>query len=266
MTVRPLSSLALAMFALLGLTALPATVRGQGGYEFEVYGTDIAPPRGVELELQTNFVPRGPAAPGDEGRPNAHALRSSAELSYGLARWLEGAVYAVGYTRGGATAFVGNRLRLTAIVPQSWNLPVRLGLAQEVTRTRVGFAETPWTYELTPILERSFGAFDAVLDPALERGFGGSPEHHKIELEPRARLTWHVGGDDDDGALSLEYYAGLGPIGMPDPRADQQHHILASFETELSPRWELSVGAGHGLTRASDRALVTTRIEYRFGQ
>lgn len=262
---RSLSSVALAGLALAGAFSIfPSIAHAQGGYEFEVYGTDIAPPRGAELELQTNFVPRGPLAPSGEGKPSAHALRSSVELSYGLARWLEGAVYAVGYTHGGATAFVGNRVRLTAIAPEGWNLPVRLGLAQEVTHTRAGFAETPWAYELTPIVERSFGKLDAVLDPAIERGIGGSPEHHKIELEPRARLTWHVGEDEDDGALSLEYYAGIGPIGMPDPRAEQQHHVIASFETELSPSWELSVGAGHGLTRASDRALVTSRIEYRF--
>lgn len=265
MIFRPFSALFLAGLAALAL-AFPSVARAQGGYEFEVYGTDIAPPRGAELELQTNFVPRGPVVPGDQGKPSAHALRSSVELSYGLARWLEGAVYAVGYTHGGATAFVGNRVRLTAVAPDGWNLPVRFALAQEVTRARAGFAETPWAYELTPIIERSFGSVDAVLDPAVERGFGGSPEHHRIELEPRARLTWHAGGDEDDGAFSLEYYASLGPIGMPDPRAEQQHHVLASFETELSPRWELAVGAGHGLTRASDRALVTTRVEYRFGQ
>lgn len=260
----PLSSLAVVALAFATVfAALPSTAHAQGGYEFEVYGTDIAPAHGAEVELQANFVPSGPLVPSDETRASAHALRTSMELSYGAARWLEGAVYVVAYTHGAGTAFVGNRVRLTAVAPASWNLPVRVALAQEVTHTRHGYAETPWAYELTPILQRSFGRMDAVLDPAIERGIGGSSEHHKVELEPRARLTWHA-GDDDDGAFSLEYYAGIGPIGMPDPRAEQQHHVIASFETELSSNWELSLGAGHGLTRASDRALVTSRVEYRF--
>jgi len=47
---------------------------------------------------------------------------------------------------------------------------VKLGLANEISYARAGFSENLWTYELTPIFSKSFGALSFVLNPAFERG------------------------------------------------------------------------------------------------
>lgn len=234
----------------------------QEGYEYEVYSTHIEAPRASTLELHTNYVQSGRREV-DEGRfPTQGALRSSLELSHGLNRWLEGSVYLVGGVfRGAGTEYVGNRLRLTAVAPSQWNLPFDLGVSQEVGYARTGFGEHNWMYELSPIIGKSFGRFSLLVNPALERGFDGEGEN-ELELEPRAKASYEFG---DEGALSLEYYGAVGPATRFEPAYEQHHQIFATFQAELGHRWEIGGGIGRGLTRESDRTVLTTKIEYHFG-
>ena len=250
---------------IIGVTALfLAATRGeaQQGYEFEVYNTEISAPGTGELELHTNFVPSGSQLFDDAERRATHrAFRSALELSTGLTSWLEGSLYAVGYARRGAgLQYVGNRTRLTAVVPRRWNLPVDLGLSQEVGYARAGFAENRWAYEITPIVGKDLGRMSLVLNPAFERGIGANSEH-EWEFEPRAALGYALG---DEESLGLEYYSVLGPVDAFDPRSHQRHQLFAIGKTELPCGLEGSFGIGRGLTRNSDRWVFSTRLEVKF--
>src|SRR5712671_504192 len=174
--------------ALSALFLFATTARAQQGYEFEVYGASVAPVGVGELELHTNFVPSGSRRVDDsEGRATHRALRSSLELSTGLASWLEASLYAVSYARNGAgVQYVGNRARLTAVAPHSWRLPFDAGLSQELGYARPGFAENRWAYEVTPIIGKAMGNVSFLINPAFERGLGTG--QHEWEFEPRARL------------------------------------------------------------------------------
>lgn len=245
------------------LAVLAHVAEAQEGYEFEVYSTHISAPGATTLELHTNFVQSGRRDVDEGVLPSHRALRSSFEISHGLTRWLEGSVYFIGAVqKGDGPAYVGNRMRLTAVAPASWNLPIDLGVSQELGYARAGFAEDRWRYELSPIIGKSFGAVALVLNPSLERGVGHNGEH-EFELEPRGRLSYQFG---DDAALSLEYYASLGPASSIEPRHEQRHQLFATVQTELSKRWEIGFGAGHGLTRESDRTVFSTKLEYHLGR
>ena len=240
---------------------LAASAQAQQGYEFEVYGTSV-PARGSgELELHTNFVPSGSQLVDDaDGRATNRALRSSLEVSTGLASWLEASVYAVTYARSGAgVQFVGNRARLTAVVPARWNLPFNAGLSQEVGYARAGFAENRWGYEITPILGKELGRISLMLNPAFERGIGAG--NHKWEFEPRARVGYAI---DDEQSVGLEYYSVLGPVSGLDSLSHQRHQLFATGKAELSSAVEGGIGIGRGLTRNSDRWVITTRLELKF--
>lgn len=89
---------------------------------------------------------------------------------------------------------------MTACAPAVWNLPVEFGLAQEVGYARPGFAENGWTYELSPMIGKTWGSIALVANPAFERGLSG-PVAHQIEFEPRGRFSYCFG---DEGSLSLE--------------------------------------------------------------
>jgi hypothetical protein len=241
---------------------IAASAHAQQGYEFEVYGTAISSPGTGELELHGNFVPSGSKLFDDaEGRATHHALRSAIELSTGLTSWLEGGLYAVAYARNGSGFhYVGNRARITAIVPRSWSLPLDLGVSQEIGYARPGFAENRWAYEITPILARELGKLSLVLNPAFERGVGRNSEHD-WEFEPRGELGFAL---SDDESVGLEYYSVLGPVDSFDPKSQQRHQLFATAKGDLPSGLEASLGVGRGLTRNSDRWVIATSLEVKF--
>src|SRR3954470_2431192 len=243
------------------LVVLAASAQAQQGYEFEVYDTGLPAVGTGELELHTNFVPSGSQLFDDaEGRSTHRAFRSTLEISTGLATWLEGSLYTVGYARSGAgVQYVGNRARITAVAPSTWNLPFDAGLSQEIGYSRPGFAENRWGYEIAPILGRTVGKVSLVLNPAFEHGLDKGS--HEWEFEPRARMGYEIGKENE---LGLEYYSVLGPVTAFDERAHQVHQLFATGETGLPGGIEASLGIGRGLTRNSDRWVVTSRLELTF--
>ena len=252
-------SIALA-FAFAGL---PSAAPVQRGYEFEVYDTHLTKPGTTELELNTNVVASGSKRPDATLFPTRHMLRSSLELGTGITNWLEGSIYVLAAHRpGSGSSFVGNRMRLTASAPDFWNLPVEIGLTQEVGYARPGFAENRWTYELSPMIGKTWGSVAFAFNPVLERSLAGA-NVHKLEFEPKGRMELLFG---DEGSLSLEYYSTLGPTAGFDPRSEQKHQLFAAFGKELAPKLEIAASVGRGLTSSSDRMVIATRLEYRIGR
>jgi hypothetical protein len=62
---------------------------------------------------------------------------------------------------------------------------------------------------------------------------------------------------------AIEYYGALGPVTGFDPAPDQQHQVFAAVDLNVSPRWEINIGVGRGLTAGTDRWLVKTIFGYR---
>lgn len=248
----------------LAAFAIQSRAYAQQGYEFEVYGTQVKQPGTVELELNTNYVASGPdQLVHPELYPTHHMLRSSLELSAGLTNYLEASIYALGARRAdGTSAFVGNRLRLTAAVPADFGLPIGLGLTQEIGYSRPGFAEDRWSYELSPMISARWSSLSFVVNPSFERAVG-TPGPHSIEFEPKGKITREFG---DEGYVALEYYSSLGAIHALDPRSEQIHQLFASVGKDLAQHWELALSFGRGLTAASDRNVIATRVEYNFGR
>jgi hypothetical protein len=239
------------------------TAMGQQGYEFEVYDTHLTKPGTTELELNTNFVASGQKLLDSGLFPTRHMLRSSFEIGTGLTNWLEGSVYVLAVHRpNGGASYVGNRIRATAAAPAEWNLPFEFGLTQEIGYARPGFAENRWTYELSPMIGKTWRSVSLVANPALERSLSGAADR-PVEFEPRGRISYGLG---DDGSLSLEYYTSLGPISGFDARSEQKHQLFLAIQQEVASRWELAASFGRGLTASSDRAVVATRVEYRISR
>lgn len=249
------------LFALAVFVAAPIALSAQEGYEFEVYGSHLVPKGETELELHSNFVPSGVRKTSDaESRATHRAVRSSIELSTGLTRWLDGSIYLVAYGRSGeGVKYVGNRARLTAAIPASWNLPFDLGVSNEVGFARKGFAEHQWAYEITPIFGKTFRRTSFVFNPAFEVGLSG--EGREWEFEPRAQLGFLL---DDDEAVGLEYYSVLGPITEFDTRSRQRHQLFVTGRADLIKKIEGTLALGRGFTQNSDRWVVMTKLEFEF--
>lgn len=235
----------------------------QQGYEFEVYDTHLTRHGTTEFELNTNFVASGPKQVATGLFPTHHMLRSSFEIGTGLTNWLDGSLYILAVHRPNIGSFyVGNRVRVTASAPSTWNLPVEVGLTQEIGYARPGFAENRWTYELSPMIGKSWGPVAFAFNPSFERSLAGEAAH-PLEFEPKGRVGFAFG---DEASLSLEYYSTLGPTSGFDPRSEQKHQLFAAFEKELSPNFEMALSLGRGLTSSSDRGVIATRLEYRINR
>lgn len=245
------------------LLVIPAAASAQQGYEFEVYSAEVGPRGSTEIEISTNYVAEGLTDSEEGVFPTQHAYRSSLEVSRTLTTWLQASAYTTANARPGhSLSYVGNRAKLTAIAPTSWKLPFDLGVANELIYSRAGFGEYRWAYELSPIFSRNFGSVEAVFNPSLERGLSGSGEHH-IEMEPRGKIGYVFG---DDASVAVEYYGGLGGIGEGYSVSQQRHQVFLKGETELASRVEAAFGIGRGLTRSSDKWVISAAMEYRLGK
>jgi hypothetical protein len=256
-------NLPLLLFIVFSVLTPLSLASAQQGYEFEVYDTHLAKPGTTEFELNANFVSSGQKQMDKGLFPTHHMLRSSFEIGRGLRDWLEASVYVLGVHQPNVgSSYVGNRLRVTASLPAGWNLPLEFGLTQEIGYARSGFAENRWTYEISPMIGKTWGPVSFALNPVFERSLANEPSH-PVEFEPKGRVGYAFGGE---GSIALEYYSTLGPTSGFDPRSEQKHQLFAAFGQELSDNWEMSLSVGRGLTRASDRGVIATRLEYRVGQ
>jgi hypothetical protein len=68
----------------------------------------------------------------------------------------------------------------------------------------------------------------------------------------------------DEQSVGLEYYTVLGPVSRLDSLSHQRHQLFATGKTELSSGVEGGLGIGRGLTKNSDRWVITTRLELKF--
>jgi hypothetical protein len=103
------------------------------------------------------------------------------------------------------------------------------------------------------------GNVSVLINPAFERGLGTGK--HEWEFEPRAQLEYAL---RDEDAIGLEYYSVLGPVSGFDARSHQRHQLFVTGKTELPSGMEAAIGVGRGLTRNSDRWVITTRLEVGF--
>jgi hypothetical protein len=219
-------------------------------FEIQVYQGDINEPRQAGVELHTNFVAAGRAAPSFEGEMVPHrSLRLTVEPSFGLLRfWELGAYLELDTAPGRSQAhFGGYKFRSKWVVPREHTGSFAVGLNVEVGRGVAALGSSDWDSELRPILSwwgrRWFVAVNPILGWALTGDTSAAPE-----LEPCAKVRFDAGHQI---GLGLEYYAGLGRIDAI-PAVSRQEHVLYFAGDLLDGPIELNVGIGRGLTPATD--------------
>lgn len=250
---------------LLGATLvaalLPATGRAQDNYEIQVYGSSLVPPGRTMVELHSNFTADGRAGEVDGLLPTEHAFHETLEVTHGFTPWLEVGFYVFTSVRSGqGWSWVGDHIRPRLAVPESWHWPVGLSLSTEFGYQRRAFATDTWTWEIRPIVDKQMGRWYWALNPALERALSGENAGRGWEFSPNATVSYDL---SDRITAALEYYGALGPVSGFDPAPLQQHQLFGAVDLNLSPKWEINLGVGRGLTSSTDRLLVKTIFGYR---
>jgi hypothetical protein len=251
-------------FALAGmLTALTVELRAQDPFEIHVLEYEQLKPGEFTFENHTNYVPKG----------STSAMRDVVHLTYELtAGIIDNVSFGVMQlnARRPETSLesVGWRLVPHLYAPQSWHLPIDIGLVTELTFQNTKWEPNSRTIEIVPILEKRFRLardreLHIDLNPSAGRALHGPDIHRGWDFGLAARAALEMRGKF---APSLEYYSDWGRIANLSPLREQAQEILPGGDFRISKHILWSVGVGVGLTPATNRLVYKSRVELSFGR
>jgi hypothetical protein len=243
--------------ALVVLGVLGAFARqplsAQDTFEIEVYPYYTAHRGEWELEGHVSYTHRGSTTSSGSVAATDGQLRFAGEVTRGITDHWEVSGYVLGaQVPGLGFEYAGWRLRSRVRAPETWGLPVNIGLAVEYKTAEPTFSEHDRTFELTTIFERRFGAVKLTADPVFERALGGL--EHAIEFEPKARIGVDV---SDRLIFGLEWYGSLG-------EGSQTHQFYPTMDVRLPAELKLHFGVGFGSTTTPDQLVFKSRVEMEF--
>jgi hypothetical protein len=243
--------------------ALPGAALAQDNYEIQVYSADTVPPGDTMVELHSNFTAEGSTLTTGGVLPTNHAFHETVEITRGVTSWFEVGFYIFTSAReGDGWSWVGDHVRPRLSAPEAWHWPVGVSLSMEAGYQKPQFSEDTWTLEIRPIVDRKLGRLYLSFNPTIDRSFRGASSTKGFEFSPNFKASYDFTKQIAGG---VEYYGSLGPVTGFDPVAQQQHQIVPAVDLNVSPRWELNVGVGFGLTSGTDHLIVKTIVGYRFG-
>jgi len=259
----PFGKSSLILFVVAGICLVSLTVRaGENNFEIIVHPSETVEAGHAMVELHSNMAVSGTTQKTDGVLPMQHALNESLEIAYGFNSWFETAVYTAASVQPGMEGrWVGERVFPRVRAPESWGLPVGLGLATAITYQRRQFSVDMWTVEILPIIDKRWGPWYLSANPGIGRSLKGQNTCRGWEFSPSFKGSYDI---TRKVAVGFEYYSSLGPINGLDPVREQQHTLFSAVDLNLGPDWELNLGAGVGLTGASDALVLKMILGRRF--
>jgi hypothetical protein len=247
----------------LGVCLLNAApLYAQGNYEIQVYGSDLVETGHTMVELHSNFTFEGSKSNSDGTYPTNHQLHETIEITHGFTDWFETGFYIFTSSQSGyGIDWVGDHIRPRFTVPKKWNWPVGVSLSQEIGYQRRQYSADTWTYELRPIVDKQIGRWYLAFNPAFDRSLHGPSASQGFVFSPNVKISYDFTPKVTGG---IEYYGSLGPATDFLPAPQQEQQIFPTIDLNVSPRWEINMGVGVGVTRATDHLIAKTIIGYRF--
>jgi len=242
----------LVLAAAVCLLPLPR-LAAQDPFEIVVYPAATAGAGEWELETHLNHTARGPS----QGQTHL-----TFELTRGItAGWEASAYVLTAYRPGFGAEYAGWRVRSRVHAPLRWKLPVDVGFSAELEAPQPAYGGASPTIELTPILEKRFGAVRLGVNANFERDLGeGEPggTAEGWEFEPSALFAYRV---SSVATLRLEYHGSFGEIASPLAGRAQVHQFFPGVDLRLSDAATLGLSVGAGATTAGNRLVFASRFE-----
>ena len=213
-------------------------------------------PKTTMFELHSNFTIDGEKETIDGVYPTNHQEHETLEITQGINDWSE--VVSTSSRRsiqdGHGWQWVGDHIRPRVRVPDSWHWPLGVSLSTEVGYQRPVYSPDTWTWEIRPIFDKSVGRWYFAVNPAFERTLHGPDVNQGWRVCPRSQVSVRLHQGRERRALSTtattERSATLRPL------HNQQQQIFVVTDLNVSPKWEINIGAGIGPTAATDRWII----------
>ncbi len=235
----------------------------QDNYEIQVYASPTQTKGSTIFELHSNFTFNGEKNIVDGLLPTHDALHETVEITHGITENFEIGFYLfTNYTSGNGYKLVGSHIRPRVRVPEKWHWPVGVSLSTEIGFQGRQYATDTWSVEIRPIIDKFFNKLYVAFNPTLGIGLKGSNDHTP-SFEPNIKTSYNF----NKVALGFEYYGSLGQLNNIPAISQQGHALFVVADVNIDPRWEINVGPGWGLTKASDafvfKILVGRRITWK---
>lgn len=222
--------------------------------EIQVYNAEIAPVGVFTLQQHLNYVWSGSTTPDFPGGiASNRTLNGTPELAYGVTDWYELGLY-VPFTFDSDGTFLpgGFKVRQLFVSPHAEDRKFFYGLNMELSYQAPRFSQSAIGLELRPIIGVRDLGWEFIVNPIVDLSFAPTGAS---AFAPAARLAHNVGGET---WLGVEYYSNYSPIDAIPPADQQQHALFAVVDFKLFGL-DVNLGAGLGLTSASDN-FVTKMI------
>jgi hypothetical protein len=247
-------------FALAGVLLTLCSVFADP-FEIQVYEYELVPPGRWNLETHLNYVARGIRDFEGSVAPSEGQTHLTFELTRGLWTYFELAGYLVTARREGtAGELAGWRLRPRFALPPNL-LPFKFSLSTEFGFPKKTFEENSITFELRPILERSFRSIQIDVNPVVSKALRGPAAAEDWDFEPGARIAYSASRELE---LTLEYYGATGAVTHPLPVREQVHQLFPGVDLRLSDDIVWNLGVGFGATGAGNTRVYKTRLGLLF--
>jgi hypothetical protein len=237
------------------------TVHAQDNYEIQVYGSQTQSPGSTMFEWHNNYTFDGSKTAVDGVLPSNHALHETLEITTGVSSIFEIGVYLfTAYLPGQGYQVVGSHLRPRFMAPSKWKLPVGLSLSTEIGYQKADYASSTWSLEIRPIIDKQWKNWYVSFNPTLGVSLKSKYNTSTPTFEPNLKVNYNL---FKNGAIGLEYYGDIGYINNLESLPQQNDAIFISFDLLNNPKWEFNMGAGVGVTSATDRFVFKTILGRR---
>jgi hypothetical protein len=235
---------------LLLLIARPTSAQTD---EIQVYDGSIAERGQFNLTLHNNFTPIGIKVPAFPGAVVANkSFNGVPEWAYGATDWFEAGLYlplySVGKVAGHDTSAMlnGAKIRLLFVAPHADDRTFFYGANFEFSVNAKHWDTSRYTSEVRPIIGWHLHPVDIIVNPILDTAYDGVGN---LDFVPATRVAYNW---SSRWAVAVEEYADFGPVHHFHPIDDQSHELWGVVDHKIG-QLDVEVGAGVGLTSASDR-------------
>ncbi len=233
----------------------------QDNYEIQVYGSQTQTPASTMFEWHNNYTFDGSKNSTEGVLPSNHALHETLEITTGISDIFEIGVYLfTAYLPGQGYQVVGSHLRPRIMAPVKWKLPVGLSLSTEIGYQKADYSSSTWSIEVRPIIDKQWNKWYASFNPTLGISLKSKYNKSTPTFEPNVKLSYTL---FKNGALGVEYYGDIGYINNIESFPQQNNAFFISFDLLNNPKWEFNMGAGLGVTSATDRFVFKTILGRR---
>jgi len=227
------------------------SLHAQDNYEIQVYGSQTQVKGSTMFELHSNYTFNGSKQSEKGVLPSNHALHETLEITTGVTDIFEIGVYLfTAYIPGHGYQIVGSHLRPRIMAPARWKLPVGLSLSTEIGYQKPEFSSSTWSIELRPIIDKQWEKWYVSFNPTLGISLKSQYDKSTPTFEPNLKVYYNV---LKNTGLGIEYYGDIGYINSLEKFPEQSDAIFIAYDMLNNPRWEFNMGAGIGLTAATDQ-------------